>query len=261
MRTYVINLARSADRRASITAQLDRSGMDFELVEAIDGREFNLEDPRLLAAIEPSFREMPGWRPAFAACAMSHLDVYRRVVATGSRVALVLEDDVQIPPDLHAIATSVGERLSGAAVALLTFESPEPIRFPRNDGAALPSGRRMVRPVDVGQPVNSAAYVVTRDACERLIRGQDPVRATADAWGQFHAEGMLDAVHCVLPMPVAKDPHFESTLAYNLESSAKARLLALVTRYGPKFLNDAVARRRRHIWRRYNRIELVEDHA
>lgn len=258
IRTYVINLARSADRRASITAQLSRYDVDFELVEAVDGRDFDMEDPQLLAGIEPSFRTRDGWRPVVAACAMSHLEVYRRVLADGSEAALVLEDDVQVPADLATLAAAVAQHLLGAAVGLLSFECPEPIRFPRTGGADMPSGRRLVRPVEVGQPVSAAAYVITREACERITKGQNPVRATADAWGQFYGEGMLETLHCVLPMPVAKDPRFQSTLMYYPDSSLKARLLGLITRYGVSFLHDAVSRRRQRIWRRYNRIELVE---
>ena len=55
MRAYVINLARSPERRASITAQLTKYDVDFEIVEAVDGRELDLEDAAVIASIAPSF--------------------------------------------------------------------------------------------------------------------------------------------------------------------------------------------------------------
>ena len=51
MHVYVINLARSRDRRAHITAELQRAGLDFEFIPAVDGRTLDLSDSTL---IDPS---------------------------------------------------------------------------------------------------------------------------------------------------------------------------------------------------------------
>lgn len=258
MRTFVINLARSAERRASIISQLTKYGIDFELVEAVDGRQLDMTDPEVVGAIAPSFLNAEWWRPSLAACTMSHLGVYRRVLDEGLGMALVLEDDIQVPADLKVLAAAAGEQLSGAEIALLNFESPQPVKFAREGGVDLPSGRRLVPPVVVGQPVSGAAYVITREACERIIKGQAPIRVKGDDWAHFYNEGMLDMVHCVIPMAVMKDPSFESTIDYNLDVSVKARLLRVITRYGPACLNKAISRRRQRIWRKYTRAELVD---
>ena len=39
---YVISLARAADRRESITALLNADGIEYELVDAVDGRQLDL---------------------------------------------------------------------------------------------------------------------------------------------------------------------------------------------------------------------------
>src|SRR5262249_4415431 len=48
MRAYVINLARSLDRRAHITAELQKTGLDYEFITAVDGRELDLDDPTIV---------------------------------------------------------------------------------------------------------------------------------------------------------------------------------------------------------------------
>jgi glycosyl transferase family 25 len=259
MRIFVINLARSDDRRASMTAQLTEHGIEFELVKAVDGRELDMTDPKVLQSILPEFRAIEGWQPAMAGCAMSHLEVYRKVIDEDLDVALVLEDDILIPDDLEDVAAQVAKELRGAEVGLLNFESPRPIRFRRHGGVALSGGARLIAPVEVGQPVSSAAYVVTREACERISEGQRPISVTADGWAHFYDEGMLDMVHCVVPMPVAKDPQFASTLEYNRQTSLKARMLSVITRHGPGWLLHLITRRRQRIWRKHNRIEFVDD--
>ncbi len=258
MRTYVINLARSAERRASITSQLTAYGIDFEFIEGVDGDHLDMTNPEMIAAIAPSFRNAEGWRPTLAACAMSHLSVYERVIVERPAAALVLEDDVQLPPDLDVLASATANQLRGAEIALLNFQSPRPIKFTQNAAVDLPGGRWLVSPVEVGQPVSAAAYVITREACERISKGQVPIRATSDDWAHFLSEGMLDTVRCIVPMAVATDPRFESTMGYNLHTSLKARLLRVILQYGPQCLRRAVSLRRQRIWRKHHRVEFVD---
>ena len=51
MHAYVINLARSLDRRAHITAELKKTGLDYEIITAVDGRDLDLRDPTI---VDPS---------------------------------------------------------------------------------------------------------------------------------------------------------------------------------------------------------------
>ena len=90
MHAYVINLARSRDRRAYITAHLNQIGIDHEIVTGIDGHSLDLSDQRIIA---PEFHTNAYLRPARAGCALSHLAVYRKIIEDGLDVALVLEDD------------------------------------------------------------------------------------------------------------------------------------------------------------------------
>ena len=108
-----------------MTAQLTDCSIDFEIVTAVDGRELNMGDVEVVEAIAPSFLAANWFRPGHAACAMSHLSVYRKILASGEDLALVLEDDVAVPTDLEgSLAAAVAKHLTGAEVALLNFDSP-----------------------------------------------------------------------------------------------------------------------------------------
>ena len=48
MHAYVINLARSPDRRAHIVAELQRTGLTYEMIPAVDGRTLDLDDKTLI---------------------------------------------------------------------------------------------------------------------------------------------------------------------------------------------------------------------
>lgn len=258
MRAYVINLIRSPERRAHIVAELAKCSIDFEFVQAVDHRDLSLSDPCIAKLIAPSFLSRNGFRMGVAAAALSHLSAYRKILADGPDRALVLEDDVNVPEDLARLGDAVAEQLSGAEVALLNFESEQTCKLSRRGSVGLPYSRQLVLPVNGSVPVSGAAYMVTRQACERLANSAPPVRTKPDDWARFCSEGLLDQVRCVVPEPVTKNPDFPSTIDYNLESSLKSRLLRLIARHDPGIAERVVSFRRQRIWRRYSGIELVD---
>jgi glycosyl transferase family 25 len=241
-----------------MTAQLTRLGVDYEVVDAVDGRELDLTDAETIAAIAPSFLNAEWWRPTHAACAMSHLSIYRRILADGLDAALVLEDDVTLPGDIMALAEGVARQLDGAEVALINFDSPHPCQMRRAGAMGLPSGRQLVVPADVSQPVSGAAYVITREACQRITKGALPIRAKCDDWAHFYNEGMIDRLRCVVPLAVTKNPDFGSTIGYYSDASLKARMLGIASRYQLGIFQRVVSYRRRRIWRKYTRVEFVD---
>ena len=52
----------------------------------------------------------------------------------------------------------------------------------------LPSARLLALPIDISQPRSSAAYVITREACERMVKIAMPIRVLADAWWHFYGK-------------------------------------------------------------------------
>jgi glycosyl transferase family 25 len=198
---YVINLARSPERRAHITAELDQHGIDYELVTGVDGRDLDVHDS---AIVDPSVLDASWFRPGVAGCAVSHLRVYQEILAAGVDRALVLEDDIIVPADLSRLADMVAGELTGAEVVLLNYDSKVTCKMSREGVTHLPSSRMLVLPIDVSQPESAAAYVITREACERMIKKILPFQARADDWGHFYTEGALDRVRCVMPLTVSK---------------------------------------------------------
>lgn len=256
MRAYVINLARSSERRAHVTAELEKVGIDYEFVDGVEGRDLDLADPLLIA---PSVLDAQWFRPGVAGCAFSHLRVYEKILADGLDWALVLEDDIALPGDLERLAETVYRHMDGAEIVLLNYDSPDVCKMSKEGRMELPSSRLLVLPLNVNQPASSAAYVITRDACKRMVECIVPFQARPDNWGHFFNKGALDRVRCVMPLAVIKDPRFGSTIDYNAQGSLKSRVLGIVLRYDLHFLEQIIAYRRRRIWRKWTRAELVDE--
>jgi glycosyl transferase, family 25 len=256
MRAYVINLARSLDRRAHIIAELQKTGLDYEIITAVDGRDVDLHDP---AIIGPSLLAKNAFPAGTAGCALSHIQAYQKMVADGLDEALILEDDVTLPADLAALADAVAGHLTGAEVALLNYGSPDTCKISPEGSVDLPHSRLLALPIDVSRLVNAGAYVITREACERMLESALPVRANADDWRHFYQEGILDRVRCILPLAVVKSPKFESTIGlYSLGNGVKARVVRpLVSRKIP-LLHQVILYRRQRILRQWDRSEIVD---
>ena len=256
MHAYVINLARSPDRRAHITAELKKTGVDYEIITAVDGRDLDLSDN---AIVDPSLPTLTQFLPGTAGAALSHLRVYSKIIADGLDEALVLEDDVTLPADLGSLADAIADQLTGAEVALLSIDSRDPCKMSREGAIHLPSARLLALPIDVYRPRSGGAYIITREACERMIKFVLPVRVNPDDWWYFYREGVLDRVRCVVPQAVLKSPKLTSTMgSYSLGNGVRARLVGPLVRRKIPLLHQVLSYRRQRIYRQWSRSELVD---
>jgi glycosyl transferase, family 25 len=234
---------------------LTRSGMDYEVITAIDERELDLRDHRI---VHPSYLGRSEFRTGRVGNALSHLCVYRKILEDGLERGLVLEDDVTLVPELLEVVDALGNYLVGAEVALLNFDSREPCELSLEGLVHLPATRTLVLPIDISQPLSAAAYVITREACKRMSETVLPIRSNADDWNFWFSQGALDRVRCIVPLAVVKDPSFESTIEYHSSASLRARLLKVTTPYELPVIHRAIAYRRQRIWRKFTQVELVD---
>ena len=90
---FVVSLPDCTERRETISNALSNLGIMFEFVEAVDGR--SGLDPQYEDQIDRVAAERAGrvLSDAEFACALSHLNIYRRIVSDNIAYALILEDD------------------------------------------------------------------------------------------------------------------------------------------------------------------------
>jgi glycosyl transferase family 25 len=227
--------------------------MPYEIIEAVDGRDLGPEDG---SAIGPEIADMANFEPGVAGpgfkpracdvgCALSHLRAYQKMLDDGGRVALVLEDDTLLPSDLAKLVDDVAGHMTGADVVLLNFAAPEECRLSTEGSVPLPSSRALVFPVDLSQVTCGAGYLITSEACERMVRGLMPVQAHCDDWGHFWREGLLDRVRCVSPLPVRQDPTFRTTVDAFAAGSLQLRVREAIVRHRiPPFYQARILRKR-----------------
>lgn len=111
IKTYVINLKDSVDRREAVLAETARHPfMDVELVEAVDGRKLKSEEVKdcfdLKKFANRHFRTPKGGE---IGCTLSHRLCYRKLLESEEEFALILEDDVIFlyPEDIETTLNAI----------------------------------------------------------------------------------------------------------------------------------------------------------
>jgi len=105
---YVINLARSHDRRARMEAQFQKLGIkNYTIWPAVEGAQLSLE---ACPAYDGKTRRLFFGRDLTTSevgCLLSHRGVYEHIAAQGLDAAIVLEDDCVLSEDFAAVVSAV----------------------------------------------------------------------------------------------------------------------------------------------------------
>jgi glycosyl transferase family 25 len=203
---YVITLKRSKDRHTRIRQVL--RGLDYEIFWAVDGSKLNLDtirregiyDPELALKVNHRGRELV---PGEIGCALSHLEVYKDILARDYRNALILEDDIRVDADTTSeLMESLAQLPNNWDLLYLGYRgSNDAMRFPHyfrvffaypilsalgfKKYNAKIFRRRYPREYSenlqiAGSHWGTHAYAVTSSGAEKILKRQSPVSMAAD---------------------------------------------------------------------------------
>jgi len=265
---YVINVPVTVDpvlhraRRHHITSACEQTDTPFRFVNSVDGYRLTAEQRRVLTD-EAAIARFPKWlTPGVVGCCLSHLQAYRDVISDNCNVAVILEDDVVLPPAFQPLLRECARLLGEAEVLLLEWRSPSgrPVSFSRIGSISLSSMSdcNLLYPSSLAPLAGATAYMVTRAACERLVSALTPVRACSDSWHWFYEWGAFGSLRCVVPPPVGPKADFKSTVRlHNGGVWTRAALLIARRRVWPLYAIFGFIRRRNR--RRMQKYVLTND--
>lgn len=173
---YVISLARATERRRAIAAHLDSIGIEYEIVDAVDGRA--LSDEYRASVVAPGCVLTPG----LIGCGLSHWELSKKHLASDREVALFLEDDARLSPAAAAFLKS-GVDASAFDFCFLDctdYNNYGPIFYDRDDSFELSGGFRAHRLS--GGPLKTHALMVTKAATAKRIVHMVPIRHPIDIY-------------------------------------------------------------------------------
>ena len=106
---YVISLPYSTERKKSITDQMHKLNLNYQIVDAVDGKKLDLdklEKSHTKKLFQPNPYNLQIMSRGAIGCLLSHLDLYYDILEQGIETACILEDDVQLSDDFPNIINS-----------------------------------------------------------------------------------------------------------------------------------------------------------
>ena len=173
MKCLVINLDRSTDRLAHVTAEFERAGMTFERVAAVDA----LARPDL-ASMPVRKRPVSGTRltDGEIACLLSHRTCWSAIAAGDDAYVAIFEDDVVLSEKTGQL---LGDRRWIPAdtdiVKLETFFHRTVVGLNQVSAGHGFSASRLY-----GVHLGSAGYIVSRKAAGALLEATQEIRFPVD---------------------------------------------------------------------------------
>lgn len=172
---YVINLDRSPDRLAAISADAAAIGLELQRVPAVDGAPVSpAERQRILD--EPGFRRLHGKIPMDGeyGCYASHLAVFDRFLESDADAAVIFEDDVRPGSDFVPTVEAIAATDDWDVVKLMHHRLPA-FRSCRTLGQGRELGLAWFGPTG-----SSACYLINRRAAQSLRQHLVPMRLPYD---------------------------------------------------------------------------------
>lgn len=206
--TWVINLDRAPDRLARIGAQLQRLGLAWERLPAVDARVLTPEQCAQLD--EAAYRRKHGMTPVPGelGCYLSHVQAMRCFLASPAQAALLLEDDVQLHDSLPAVLQALLQHPQRwDMVKLSAVHSGTPVGV-----LPLAGGHQLA--VMLSRCTAASAYLVNRRAVQAYLQepgGLLPMQLPFDhVFDQGWRFGLK--VRLVTPQPCTHDDQVPSTI-------------------------------------------------
>lgn len=190
---YVVNLATDTKRRASMQQRLAERGIQATFFEAVDGRVMSQAELESHVNREKAALEYGPLSRGEIGTSLSHIYIYKDMVAKNIPYAIILEDDVCLSNDFADLLTTE----SGNGLA--TLFTPDQavmvqlthVRRGYKAGAKRlgNTGREVVKPY--GGVWLTGGYFITQAAAKNLAQNLYPVWAVADFWNRFEELGLL----------------------------------------------------------------------
>lgn len=215
---YVINLDRSPDRLAAISADAALSGLTLQRVPAVDGAAAPVRE-REAVLDEAGFRRLHGKVPMDGeyGCYASHLGAFDDFLASDADAAVIFEDDVRPGPGFLSAVEAIAAVDDWDLVKLMHHRLPA-LRARRR----LPGGGELGL-AWFGPTGSSACYLINRRAAKILREQLVPMRLPYDvALERGWAHGIR--VRHVRPDVVASNPATKKSLIGGTKKYAAARL-------------------------------------
>lgn len=175
---FIISLPEAEKRRTYIKNVLDKLGLSFEFIDAVDGRNFDVMSHPLYNAPKRLRCFGKNLTGGDLGCILSHKKIYKRMVDNNISHALILEDDVLLRDDFLPVLDKI--LLSNISYdAIRFFGSPKLERLKMRPILPLDNTHMLTR--HSGMPGGSHATLMTFSGAQKMLQHLNHIHLPIDA--------------------------------------------------------------------------------
>ena len=249
LRTFVISLPKSTERRENCMQSCKAAGLNPEWFEAVNGREvmtrYEAGDPQLQGKIDLKDKvtlDLGFGRKVTIAeklsagelgCALSHLSIYHKMVEENIELALILEDDCLLSPDFGKVLPEILNTQNKWDVLQIIFDSGirnfiinRKIKLSIEGSFISRSGMGVLNPFFNRRrgSYRTGGYFITLKGAKTLLKLGMPIRLPSDYLLGLIAFNKLRLCTLNSIQPLAKLDESKSTINLSENARPKHRL-------------------------------------
>ena len=204
MRIFIVNLEKDIEKKEKVLSYLNNFNLTAEVIPAVYGKNLSKQD------LQDKVYDYPNCALTLGeiGCALSHLNIYRKVIKENIPLALILEDDAFIKKDIRPFLNCLEkiDRTKQANVYLLSYIT---------DYYPLSKRETSQGPLyKMYRGYSAFGYVINKEAAKRLAALQTPLKFEADMWEYFK---LLCDINIYAAIPDLIYDNDEQKLNSNLE--------------------------------------------
>lgn len=189
--------------------------------------------------------------PGQIGCSLAHCVAYTRMRDLGLSVAVIIEDDVQLPNNFDAIISEVIKKIKpGEVISLHNPMMKKNLFSSKNTEQVI--DMKLYYPMSPRSIRSTSAYVISIEAALDILAINDPVRHVADHWDAFYDQGCVRSYRILHPSPCRWLPS-DSVIGYGAHEEFREF-------FKKNLLTNALIKMRRQyiFWKRIRNVRLID---
>ena len=253
MKIFVTNLKDSVDRRRFMDEQFIRQNLDVEYVDCVIGADLDMATLKAecdLTSIDKQNEKVKWFTKGIIGCTMTNQNTYKRIVSENIPYALLLEDDIVLPPKLNSLILEIEGFIKPGDVILLFWKSSKVLKLKLNTKIELNKDVWVMNPSNTEALSGGSAFIVTKSAAERMLASNTPIKITPDSWHYFYKNECIDRLF------ITKPDVFKSAVLQSTMDIGKFKKLRTILNTIP-VIKDILRYRRNSSYFNSQRIEII----
>lgn len=185
MNIFVINLKEKTQRRESMREQLEKIGLSYQFIDAVNGKELSDFVLESLVYDYPDCYLTKGE----IGCALSHLTIYKKMVKENIEHALILEDDVIVPKNILNCIQNI---------KILDHKNKPNVYLISKVNSYIENVKIAHNIYKVDDAYCCHAYILNKKAARELSKIQKKIKYESDQWGLLMLLYNVN-VYCIVP--------------------------------------------------------------